>query len=882
MPQPTLKILTAALLLLPLSTRAFSANQAGATLQVTSGSNTSLWADGLIPLAYNDEALAFADIQMQGSTTSSGIVSAGIGYRQKIGDYGIIGDNLFFDRERSSDKSYYDVLGYGLEYLSRSWNWRFNYYLPVGDKTHLVQEGWANDMGDSSFISFAGHEEYDTWVQEYQSISYGSDMTLGYRFQNNEHWGINFEPFIFTRKENSRLVGANIRVNYFEGEHYKMFIGDGYDNATHNRVFAGIELNLGGRNNDNTLENLMISPVYRNQAVSTTTDGLPVSDYNTYGQDSELSDDNIYFIENTSSDALSSGTEDGTYENPYSSIDDVNDTTNTSAEFRVADTGNTYDSSETITLTGAQTIGGYTSDYTQLATGSDRPTIEVPGFTLEGTNTVQNLQIIGDGVGTTGITIVSGASGTVDEVTLGTSDAASGFEKGVDIESGAQGTITDSTITAVSSSTSNAAIGIESEGTLKVDNSTINSSSETETAIGINNQAGTATISNDTINATSSTSYGAYGINNVNSSIATISDSVINATGNGVTSYGVVNETGATATISGGTINSTSTTGTSIGLNNSGKMTVNNTTINSSSDSGTAYGLLNETGGVATLSNDTINASGTTANTFGIYNQASGTVTTNNSTVSATSTTGAAYGIDNYGTANINDGKTTSTSTAGGTSVGVLTNTGSILTMDSNTVTASSTGSGTVYGIDNYSTNATITGGSITSSSSGDGTVYGLTNQLGAIINVQDTGISATSTSGTAYGVDNMGTATIDGSVINATGYTDTFGIYNQAGSQLTLTDSIINSSSTNGAAYGIYNINGLATINNNTINVNASNGAAVGIHDQGTGTISNNTINATAQNDSYGIYTYGTSTISGNTITSSSTDGDAYTIEEN
>ena len=576
-----------------------SAYEPNVTALGMGGIYTSGWAEGLIPLYKNNQQLVYSDLQFEGNSTNSGILSAGGGYRQQINSQGIAGAYLFYDRERSASENYYNVISPGVEYLTPSWQYRLNYYAPVGTKSHLNSQGWAEDFGNTQFIVRTGNDSYDRWQTNYESLSYGADATIGYRFQTDKRWQVNLSPYAFNQTDNNTMMGANAQLNFYTNDHTTVFLGDGYDNENHNRVFVGVSFTFGGHNNDDTVENLMNSPVYRNLDVNTTSNGLPVSDYTNFGP-MQQSADNLWYVNNSDAPPGSEEgyginyTGDGTYENPYSNMSAITDTNEAlpdNADIRVASTGITYGlppgdgyegADTTVTLTGTQTLGGYTNNYNTLATGNDRPIIDTTGVVLNGDNSLTGLQFLGSG--SVGVTINGNAM--IDDVVIGSStDSATSYQTGV--------------------------VNANNAGNVVITNSTINAMADSENAVGIDNESnsGDMTITNSTINVVSeSAAGGGMGIFNFgNSGNLTVQDSSINVSSafadSSSTDYGIFvgsQNSGATQIISS-TINVTdSGSGNVIGIDNE----------EDSADPDTYQGYVP---GVVTAMNTEINFSGETS-----------------------------------------------------------------------------------------------------------------------------------------------------------------------------------------------------------------------------------------------------------------------------
>jgi len=440
------------------------------TMLGVGGPYLSGWFDSLLPIYSNNQQLFYADFQLQASSADATVFSAGSGYRYQANNKAIIGGYLFYDRAKSSSKAYYNIISPGLEYLTTSWQYRLNLYMPFGDKTHSVSEGWSDELGNTQCIELSGHDEYNCMQYNYESLSYGSDATISYRFQNDKRWQLDFSPYAFNQTESSMLLGLTLQLNFYSNDHAQVFIGDSYDNINYNRLFIGASFSFGKRSNSATLENLMHSAVYRNLDVNATSNGIPVDSYATFGEQ-QLEADNLWYVDNSATGSSA----DGTYEDPYTDIDEISDASD-DAQIRVISTGSNYVSDDSITLTGTQTMTGYEDDYITVANNSNSPTIQSDGVILEGENTLSNLELLGYGIDlSTGITVSSG-SATINNITVGSLNDNTSYTVGVDIEDGASATINNSTITAYSS-TEDAAniIGLSAagEGTLTVNNSVI-------------------------------------------------------------------------------------------------------------------------------------------------------------------------------------------------------------------------------------------------------------------------------------------------------------------------------------------------------------------------------------------------------------------------
>jgi len=621
------------------------------------GPHVSGWIDGLMPYYQQHHCLAYADVQFEGSNTSAGILSVGSGYRQQIDQQGILGTYLFYDRVRSGSQEYYNVISPGVEYLTTSWQYRLNYYAPFGKKAHDTASGWADQFGNFSYVAFEGHNEYDERATQHESLSYGGDATVSYRFQNDNRWEVSVSPYAFDRDHDSTLLGSNAQINFYKTNHTQLFLGDGYDNDTHNRVYVGVAFNFGGRSNADTLDNLMVSPVYRNLDLNTTQNGAGVDDYTTYSGTEALEEDNIYFVDNGGANQTTASTPDGTYENPYTSLDSFNEANtagdvDTEANVWLAGSSNSYTSTDTMTLTDDQDVYGRSADYKQAADAGDVVIASADGMTLQGTNTVSDLTLQGDGTDESiGITVTGTGNATLNNLIVGSNTLANSYQTGVRLdEAGAAATITNSTIRGYADSNytdsdfgfpvGGAGVIADANTTLVIRNSTISSQTTSggtyDDGILVDDNA-TADISNSIITANASDGQ-AWGIYAIDAGDIIITDSTITSEGSG-DSYGVrYGSSAGDLTINDSTINATSTGGSATGIRalvDDSEIEITNSTLNVTGNTAAKGIEVENNAGLnivtATITGNTINLSGSTET--GISTGAGVTVTQEDNTI---------------------------------------------------------------------------------------------------------------------------------------------------------------------------------------------------------------------------------------------------------
>ena len=841
-----LKILTISLIS-ALPTLASAYYTPGVTVQASSGPYVSGWVDGLIPLYKNNQQMLFSDVQWQGSNTNAGILSMGGGYRRQINADDIVGAYLFYDRERSAAENYYNVISPGIEYITPRWHYRLNYYEPLGTKKYLNDSGLAQSFGNTQYETFQGHNGYDAIEYQYESLSYGADFNVGYRFQEDQRWEVDVTPYAFNQTNGNAMLGANTQLNFYKNNNTTVFVGDGYDNVNHNRVFVGVSFTLGGHDNEDSMNNLMMSPIYRNMDVNTTANSLPVDEYNTFSSPI-LYSQNLWFVNNSANGSLSNGT----YENPYTNIYEVNTITDSQAEIRVASTGieygappgDGYGSPPEIDLSNDQTMTGYTSDYKTVTTGNDRPIIDASGgFTLSGNNTLTGLQIYGGNSDQTGVSILGNS--TLNDMLVGTTDHA--FSEGVYVSGGASATINNSVITAyVNETASYNTYGIKADinSDLTINSSTINATangtggSDADNAYGIYlGTNATSDVKNSTINSTVGDATQAYGVYFDAAGDTTVSNDTINVHGtNNGAGYGLVtNNYANTLVVDQANINVIAE-GQAIGIElghdtDSADSTISNSIINVTANDGGATGVYQAIGdGKVSVDYDQISVNGTSS-AEGVYiASSSGDVDITHSTIQAVSTTGTSVGVSSYnnsGDMNVSYSTITASTSAENSSVYGVENTNSTgsLNIDHSTINATSNGSGS--------------------------SVTGIFNAIAGEFSLSNSTVNATATVNdvNVVGVQdqsNSSNMTIENTFINATGInqstTSTYGVFeagvsgdvNIDSTTITVVTSWVGGVDGDPSAVGVavQDATGTTIINNSTLNVTETgdNSTAAGI----------------------------------------------------
>jgi hypothetical protein len=455
-----LKLSALTIALFSLSNLGFAlSSEPSVTISNMVGNQYSGWADSMFPFVTDQSKMLYGDLQAQGSDDSQAMISAGLGYRYEKNTRNVLGSYFFVDRERSAGYQYYTVLGPGLEWMTPTWSYRLNAYFPIGDKTHMVSSGWADEYGNYSYESFKGHKQYDVRADLYENLSYGGDTTISYRFAQNSDWQIDLSPYAYKQDNENAMMGGKAQINYYSNGNTQVFIADEYDNKNKNSVILGISFSFGARNNEASTTALMNSPVLRNLMVNTTDNGLAVDQDVVYGDTLEVEENNIYFVNDNSSSSSSMVSDDqpsGTYNNPFTSAEQAGNAP-VGANIWLASSSTTYKMDRPLILKEDQSITGRSSDFKQNASGSDRPTIKFEdsdGIVMDSSNDLAHIQIMGSGhtenTSNTGVIINKNNDGNevaqIDDVKIGKTNNGDGYIIDIKMKNGAKAYISNSTL----------------------------------------------------------------------------------------------------------------------------------------------------------------------------------------------------------------------------------------------------------------------------------------------------------------------------------------------------------------------------------------------------------------------------------------------------
>ena len=152
-------------------------------------------ADLFLPLAQNNTSMLFADVRTRFDDDSGREGNFGLGLRHMLDNGWNIGGYGYFDRRKSAYGNYFNQITLGAEALSLDWDFRFNTYVPVGERSHSVAalntatlSGTAVTLSGAEEKSLGGFDAEAGWRIPLFDANAGQQLRLyggGYHFTAN-------------------------------------------------------------------------------------------------------------------------------------------------------------------------------------------------------------------------------------------------------------------------------------------------------------------------------------------------------------------------------------------------------------------------------------------------------------------------------------------------------------------------------------------------------------------------------------------------------------------------------------------------------------------------------------------------------------------------
>lgn len=649
------------------------------SIEGTSGTNTFGMGDAMVPLWGNPSQSFYGDIAAKYGDDKAWFLSAGAGAR-KIYNQTILGMYFFGDYNKTQNANYFKVLNPGIEFMTNQWDGHLNAYVPVGKRNKLMGV-FPGSQGGMPTNFFSGHTEYDKLFDLIENVGSGSDLEIGYTFSSLNRTRTFAGGYYFNPKYTSNVTGFEVGLEMpLKYQWASVEIRDSYDNVNHNTFVLTLRLTFGGLDKTAApdIHDRMLDRIPRHLANLSTGDGIPSEKKFVDTGKITVVRDNIWFF-NPDAPVFSvlraeSIFEECTFEHPciglnQTKIDEINAASPNANFYLSPGTYNNPDLGLGFNLRSGQNIFGRTSNFSQLATGTNRALLN-DSLLLEGSNNVYNLRVNGQSVRM-----------------LSTGGAFFPFQVGMHVRSFAVGDVNIYNSEVIVNSSANNSFAIDNNSNvsaLSIYNSAITSSNTNlagSITIGAGNlRTGSLNISNSTISASNSDTVNNFNINfgvvNNESGLVNISNSSISLNSiNGGLAAGILNN--STLGLGLGTINVDKTNiivnANNVGLvggvfnqaNNIGGVSadinINQSNISVTSNNnggGTASGVLTSGTGTVSINNSQINGSGDSGSIFGIIvGSPAATVNFQDTTISL-NTSGSAVGTptQNAGTLNNNGG----------------------------------------------------------------------------------------------------------------------------------------------------------------------------------------------------------------------------------
>lgn len=366
-------------------------------------------ADLLFPFSFfNNDGIAFGNVQGEYGKDEAGYLGAGVGYRRIINPCTIMGAYLYFDENYSTNHNTFEILSPGVEALGHYWDVRVNGYIPVSRRTEVTDSfvlGGLNTCGinvDCQFTSFQGHQQFGRRFESIEQVGPGVDGEFGVIIPQAHGLRLHAGGYYFHLADFKDVKGVEGRIEFPINRKVMFTAESSFDTQQRGRIVAGLQFAIGGSYADpRTIYARLEDPVIRNIGTVGRGNGIPIlSKQNDRGL--ALVRDNIFFFSPTGTATLGSANF-GTFENPLApnqfsqaTVDNV---------FITTGNGNFYFATGTYTIAGPnapnqvvtlhdrQGLFGRSEDFRCSAVGTERPTL-LGGLVFEGHNTLDSMQLI--------------------------------------------------------------------------------------------------------------------------------------------------------------------------------------------------------------------------------------------------------------------------------------------------------------------------------------------------------------------------------------------------------------------------------------------------------------------------------------------------------
>lgn len=156
--------------------------------------------NSFIPLNQDDSSLSYLNLLAK-SDDDLTEAQAGFGYREIINDDWAVGGYGFYGNKRTENNNHFSQLTLGAEVVSFDWDFRFNTYIPIGDKEKEISRDPATNQ------------------LRQESAYYGADVEVGYRLpfwdeNDDNQMRVYGGGYYFDSDNAEHIAGSRVRLEY--------------------------------------------------------------------------------------------------------------------------------------------------------------------------------------------------------------------------------------------------------------------------------------------------------------------------------------------------------------------------------------------------------------------------------------------------------------------------------------------------------------------------------------------------------------------------------------------------------------------------------------------------------------------------------------------
>lgn len=368
----------------------------------SSGSTSFAESDVMFPLLSNSNQIFYLDAIAKYGENTSWVASLGLGLRRIVSSDTIIGGYIFTDYNRTANAHYFTIISPGIEWMTNNWDAHVNGYIPVGKNHSVTNTLTPNQLGLGNLNFYQGHAEYQPVFEKIESVGSGIDFEIGrtFHFTSAQRARIFAGGYYFDLKYSQNINGVEAGIELpLKYRWASLEIQDSYDNVNWNTLLLTFRLTFGGidKTDQPIIQERMLDRIPRYVGSLNYGDGIPSEQSIVSRGRSAIIINNIWFFNPDGTPTTILGIQNCTFEHPcvglaQNQIDTINILTPNANLYFGSGTYINPQQGLGYHIYNGQQLSGFTPDFSQLATGDNRPILN-DSLILAGNNTVNNLQV---------------------------------------------------------------------------------------------------------------------------------------------------------------------------------------------------------------------------------------------------------------------------------------------------------------------------------------------------------------------------------------------------------------------------------------------------------------------------------------------------------